>query len=144
MHRQTRPSPHSRHRPVRATAIAVRLPALALPMVFAGAASTLASTPPAPVALSGTAAPAGGNDNEFQFPVLNNSRQVAFYGILTGGSSFGGVFAGAPAALQAAAVLGTAAPAGGNYDAFLSNTLLNDSGRVAFYASLSGGSSSQG
>src|SRR5688500_9698183 len=70
------------------------------------------------VARSGTAAPAGGNySGFFGPPVLNGAGQVAFTAGLTGGSATAGLFAGAPGALQAAALRGPA-PAGGNYNGF--------------------------
>src|SRR5438105_10133401 len=75
-----------------------------------------AQSSPTLVALSGTAAPAGGNYSSFSAfgPVLNESGQVAFKGFLTGGSSTRGLFVGAPGAIQTIALQGTAAPAGGN------------------------------
>lgn len=98
---------------------------------------------PTMIALSGTAAAAGGNFSSFGFPLLSGSGQVAFSAGLTGGSSTEGIFAGTPGSLQAAALLGTAAPAGGNYSVFRP-PVLNGAGQVAFRATLTGGSSSQG
>jgi hypothetical protein len=100
-------------------------------------------------ALEGTAAPAGGNYSSLysadSFPLFNASGQVAFFANLTGGSSANGIFAGAPGSVQPVALLGTAAPAGGNYVGLKGGgQALNDLGRVAFVANLTGGSSSQG
>jgi hypothetical protein len=96
-------------------------------------------------AMSGNAAPAGGNYNGFTAgPMLNAAGQLAFTSRLTGGSSAGGIFVGAVGALQAAALLGTAAPAGGNYSNFIGVPAFNNLGQIAFSASLSGGSSTSG
>ena len=48
------------------------------------------------------------------------------------------MFVGAPGAVQAVALQGTSAPAGGNYSAFPSNAVLNGAGQVAFLANLTG------
>ncbi len=96
-----------------------------------------AQTAPVRVALSGTAAPAGGNYSLFGFPVVTGTGQVAFQSNLPGGSSTGGVFVGAPGAVQAAALQGTPAPAGGTYGG-LNVPVVNRSGQVAFIALLTG------
>jgi hypothetical protein len=94
-----------------------------------------AFVPPTVVALSGTAAPAGGNySGFFNPPVLNGAGQVAFYASLTGGSSIEGVFGGAPGALQPVALSGAAATTGGNYGAFYAYPVLNGAGQVVFLA----------
>lgn len=95
-------------------------------------------------ALQGTAAPLGGNYNNISFPTLSGSGQAAFTATLTGGSSNHGVFAGAPGSVQAVALTNTPAPAGGNYSDFLGQPRINEPGQVAFRANLTGGSSSQG
>ncbi len=103
--------------------------------------------PPLTVALSGNAAPAGGNYGSFGAPVLNGSGQVAFVANLTGGASSAGIFTGTPGLLQAAALQGTAAPAGGNYSSFSTSSgslVLNGSGQAVFFANLTGGSSNSG
>src|SRR5439155_3137743 len=88
---------------------------------------------------------AGGTYSTFTSnPGLNSSGQVAFYATLTGGSAPQGVFVGAPGSAQAAALYNTAAPAGGTYNGFGLTPLLNGAGQVAFWASLTGGSSTQG
>lgn len=77
--------------------------------------------------------------------VVNASGQLAFHAFLTGGSSTSGLFVGTPGTVQAVALQGSPAPAGGNYDSFfLSRVLLNGAGQVAFGANLAGGSATQG
>jgi hypothetical protein len=96
-------------------------------------------------AVQGTAAPSGGNYTGFGgVPLLNGSGQVAFKGYMTGGSSAQGLFVGAPGSVQAVALSGSAAPAGGNYSNFPGYGAFNPSGRMAFVADLTGGSSTQG
>jgi hypothetical protein len=95
------------------------------------------------VARSGTAAPAGGNYSGLGSPAVNSAGQVSFFASLTGGSSTGGLFAGAPGALQAVAMLGSAAPGGGTYSS-LSPFALSASEKMSFYANLSGSSSTSG
>jgi hypothetical protein len=96
------------------------------------------------VGLAGTAAPAGGNYSVFgSTPILNASGQVAYFASLTGGSSTQGLFAGAPGSMQAAALVGTAAPTGGNYSS-LGNPAINNAGQLAYSASLTGGSATAG
>src|SRR5439155_384010 len=107
--------------------------------VFAGAPGSVQA-----VARSGTAAPAGGNYSYFPAgPALNAAGQVAFLANMIGGTTTGGLFVGAPGAVQAAALLGSAAPAGGAYSSF-GGFSLNASEKVAFYANLSGGSATSG
>src|SRR5262249_51206211 len=67
------------------------------------------------VALQRTPAPAGGNYSFLGVPSLNNAGQVAFASFLTGGPSTQGIFAGTVGSIQAVALQGAAAPAGGNY-----------------------------
>jgi hypothetical protein len=90
-------------------------------------------------AQTGTAAPVGGSYNSFNYPVLNGYGQLAFTANLTSGTSSEGLFVGSPGSIQAAALLGAAAPAGGNYSSFVTNSaVLNDAGQVAFVANLTG------
>jgi hypothetical protein len=103
--------------------------------IFAGPPGSLQT-----VALSGSPAPAGGTYNGLGSPGINASGQVVFSPGLTGGSSSGGIFVGSPGSIQAAALQGAAAPAGGTYSGFL-QPVPNASGQVAFYADLTGGSS---
>jgi hypothetical protein len=87
--------------------------------------------------LQGNPAPGGGNWSSFTDPVLNGAGQVMFRANLTGGSSASGLFVGAPGAVQAAALQGAPAPAGGDYGGF-DNAALNGAGKVAFLANLTG------
>jgi hypothetical protein len=110
------------------------------------------------VALQGTAAPNGEPFGSLytsattELVTLNSSGQLAFNAPLTGGTPTSGVFTGTSAAsLQAVALQGSAAPAGGNYSAFLSqgtNTayspLINNAGQLAFQSSLTGGTAASG
>jgi hypothetical protein len=108
--------------------------------VFVGAPGAIQA-----VALTGSAAPAGGTYSDFLTQVLNGTGQMAYLASLTGGSTPSGLFVGAPGAIQAAALPGTAAPAGGNYSGFYNERLaLNESGQVAFRATLTGGASTDG
>jgi hypothetical protein len=108
--------------------------------IFAGAPGSVQT-----VALQGAAAPAGGNYSGFPnlAAVINASGRVAFVSDLTGGSAGGGIFVGVPGSVQAVALQGTTAPAGGKYGGF-GSTFLNASGQVAINCSLSGGSSNSG
>lgn len=94
------------------------------------------------VALSGGAAPGGGSYTSFGPAVLNNSGQVAFAALLSGGTANAGLYAGAAGAVQPVARGGDAAPGGGTYlnptsgilsDVF-GNPVLNTAGQVAFSA----------
>jgi hypothetical protein len=98
--------------------------------------ATAVPTGPTVVAFSGTAAPAGGNYSSFGPPMLNASGQVEF--VATTSVSGNGIFAGTPGSLATAALIGTAAPAGGNYTNFVGTPVLNASGQVAFVAATSG------
>lgn len=100
-------------------------------------------TGPTLVAVTGAAAPAGGNYLGFSSPVLNGSGQIAFHASLTGGSSPSGHFAGAPGSLQAAALRNSAAPGGGTYNAF-DALALNDAGQVAYLAFVTGAAGAKG
>jgi hypothetical protein len=124
---------------------------LAIGFGSAGSRPVAAQTPPVPVALSGTPAPAGGNYGTFStsasttfLPVRNEAGRAYFYSDLTGGSSTAGLFAGTPGAVQAVALQGSPAPAGGNYTNSFSDLLQNASGQVAFSCSLTSGSAAQG
>src|SRR5947207_3220778 len=123
----------------RVSALAGLLASVALHLSPGPAAAQVIVTP---LALSGSAAPAGGNYSGFNgggYVALNASGQVAFHGQLTGGSSTLGIFAGAPGSVQAVALQGSASPVGGNYVGF-SLPVLNDAGQMAFSAGLTGGS----
>jgi hypothetical protein len=107
------------------------------------------SRPPGPVhtiALTNTAAPAGGDFLTLDVPVVNELGQVAFHAQLNNGTSLtgAGVFVGAPGSLEAAALRHSAAPLGGNYGQFYFEPVLNNSGQVAFVAALSGETTNSG
>ncbi len=95
------------------------------------------------VALQGTPAPGGGLYSFVGFPVINNAGQVAYSSALTGGTSNSGIFIGVPGSVQAIALQGNSAPAGGNYSSF-ALPVLNGAGQVAFSANLIGGSATSG
>ncbi len=100
-----------------------------------------AAAQPVRVALTGTAAPAGGNYTGFTSdPVLNASGQVGYIASLTSGTATSGVFVGAAGAVQSVALQGGSAPGGGTYTSFTPLPSLNATGQVAFTASLSGSS----
>jgi hypothetical protein len=110
-----------------------------------------AAQSPLPVALSATAAPAGGNYGAFSIdglnsflPVVSETGRVYFYTTLTGGSSTAGLFVGPSGALQTVALQGSPAPAGGNFTNSFSDLRQNGAGQVAFSCSLAGGAAAQG
>ncbi len=70
-------------------------------------------------------------------PVLNNLGQAAFYLFDFDGNGTG-IYLGSGEALIQIASAGQAAQGGGDYSSFSSNVALNDSGQVAFRASLTG------
>ncbi|HMP06249.1 MAG TPA: hypothetical protein PJ982_07870 [Lacipirellulaceae bacterium] len=102
-----------------------------------------------PIALAGTAAPAGGtyvNVGSAGVVQLNANGQVAFHSTLSGSLSTPGTFLHDGTTATALAVHRTAAPAGGNYGSVLSGVdiQLNDSGQAAFRSTLIGGGSTEG
>jgi hypothetical protein len=117
-------------------------------LLLMSAAATSAA--PTVIALSGTAAPGGGTfTGGFTNPTLNSTGLVAFNANITGGTSTSGIFTNASGSLQAAALQGTAAPAGGNYANLYSSAtttadVLNSSGELAFTAPLTAGTSTSG
>jgi hypothetical protein len=100
--------------------------------------------PDAAVALAGDPAPdtGGGTYTEFGFPVVNDLGYVVFLANVTGGSASGGVFLDTGGPEEAVAVEGGTAPdtGGGAYATVTSPGVLDVSGRVAFSATLTGGS----
>src|SRR4051812_10348649 len=100
--------------------------------------------PTTTAALVGTASPTGNNYSALNaLPVVNASGQVAFLANLAGAATQG-IFAGTPGTtLATAALLGNAAPAGGNYQQ-LTNPAINSAGKVLFRASLTGGTAGSG
>jgi hypothetical protein len=89
------------------------------------------------IALSGQAAPKGGNYSTFFGPqILNDRGQVAFEPFLTGGTSGRGIFRGdghttTPIALKGTAAAGTT----GTFDSF-GDLKMGKDGKVAFIATL--------
>ena len=105
-----------------------------------------AQSTPTAIALSGTAAPAGGNYGAFPaspasifLPVVNSAGRVEFYSTLAGGSSTAGLFVGSPGSITPIAIQGQVAPAGGNFTDSFSDNQLNAAGQVAFTCTLSSG-----
>jgi hypothetical protein len=96
------------------------------------------------VALQGSPAPGGGNYGLLgSAPELSSTGLLTFRAGLTGTFANHAVFAGAPGDLQTVASQGSGAPAGGSYNNLVV-PVINDSGQVAFHATLTGGSSNQG
>jgi hypothetical protein len=108
--------------------------------IFFGTPGTTLTT----VALNNSTTPAGGVFGPFSGPhAVNSAGQVAFVSSRNGDFN-SALFAGTPGStLTTVAVMGNAAPAGGNYSAMFSPAL-NAAGNVAFLANLSGGSSNRG
>jgi hypothetical protein len=108
--------------------------------LFFGTPGTTLTT----VAHSGSTTPAGGVFGVFSStPAVNSAGQVAFVTNRNGDQS-SAIFAGTPGStLTSVAVMGNAAPAGGNYST-MGDPALNASGQVAFLANLTGGSSTRG
>jgi hypothetical protein len=96
------------------------------------------------VALAGDSAPdtGGGTYTDFGYPVVNDLGYVVFLANVTGGSASGGVFLDTGGPEEAVAVEGGTAPetGGGTYASVTSWGALDDSGRVAFSATVTGGS----
>lgn len=102
-----------------------------------------------PVVLAGQEAP---STNGAQFstfgsaPTLNEAGQLVFAATLSNSSD--GIFAAVPGSVQAVAYEGQSAPGAGNSTFNVINTanpmLSNSAGQVAFYASLTGGTTSSG
>ncbi|HEX3602015.1 MAG TPA: choice-of-anchor tandem repeat NxxGxxAF-containing protein, partial [Lacipirellulaceae bacterium] len=87
-----------------------------------------------PIALDGTAAPAGGNYHSVaSFPGINSAGQVVFISFLNGGSSTEGIFSGGLGSVRTVALRGDPAPSGGVYDTFFT-PLINSSGMSTFRA----------
>jgi hypothetical protein len=108
--------------------------------LFFGTPGTTLTT----VALNNSTTPAGGVFGPFSGPpAVNSAGQVAFVSNRNGDFN-SALFAGTPGTtLTSVAVMGDAAPAGGNYSAMFTPAL-NVAGNVAFLANLTGGSSTRG
>jgi hypothetical protein len=107
--------------------------------IFAGTPGTTLAT----AALLGNAAPAGGNYQQLTNPAINAAGKVLFRASLTGGTAGSGVFYGTPGTtLTTVALQGTASPAGGNYGAFSGTPAVNSAGQVVIISDV--GSSNNG
>jgi hypothetical protein len=97
----------------------------------------------AAVALVGDPAPdtGGGTYTDFGYPVVNDLGYVVFLSNVAGGTASGGVFLDTGGPEQAVAVEGGTAPetGGGTYATVTSFGVLDAVGRVAFSATLAGG-----
>jgi len=96
------------------------------------------------VALSGQAAPGTGGGTfsiSLGTPVLNDSGQTAFSSVITGSTSTQGIFrSDSGSALTAIARAGQSAPgSGGGTFGGLGAAVLNASGQMAFFSTISGG-----
>jgi hypothetical protein len=101
-------------------------------------------TDAAAIALSGHAAPKGGNYSagvsiQFFGSVLNDRGQAAFGAFLTGGTSRSGIFRGDGATTIPIALEGTAAAGTTGTFASFGNIKMGNDGRVAFIATLTPG-----
>lgn len=93
-----------------------------------------------PAALQGTAAPAGGDFNAFDFVEINSNGQVVYKATLTGGTSSSGVFLRDGNTTTPVVLSGTATPVGGNFSNNSQWLQLDSSGDVAFWSSMDNGS----
>jgi hypothetical protein len=94
-----------------------------------------------PHAMSGQAAPGGGNYGSFVLPALNRFGQVAFKASLVAGDSNEGLFLSSDGFVETVALANTSAPAGGVISELTPIRGLNGAGEVTFFANLTGGSS---
>ena len=83
---------------------------LALPVLAAAPAQTLAQGHTDTVALLGQSAPGAGTFSGLGTPVLNDAGQTAFYATITGGTNTGGIYRGSGSTLTAIALQGQSAP----------------------------------
>lgn len=94
-----------------------------------GSATTIAVTP--------QAAPSGGIITAIALPAINASGQMVFGTAISNGPYIGGIHVGNGATLQPVALIGAAAPGGGNHGpSFTSTPTINNAGQVAFFNSL--------
>ncbi len=117
--------------------------------ILLSAAGSAYAAGPALIALSGASAPGGGTYSALSNPAINYGGQVAFDASVTGGTSTSGLFTGTTSSVQAVALQGTAAPAGGSYGTLYTSqtnelAALNVNGQLAFNAPLTGGTSTSG
>ena len=100
----------------------------------------------AKVVAAGDPGPAGSTFLAFQTPAFNDSGEVVFMAALTGGFD-GGVFIGSTfGQLEAVALNGAAAPAGGNFSitAARPDVAINNQHDIVFRANLTGGTADSG
>jgi hypothetical protein len=89
----------------------------------------------------------GGTFSSFANPVLNDAGQTAFRGLITGGTSVAGIYRNASnsGALTAIAVSGSILPGtGGGTPTLNFEPVLNNAGQTAFYAPITGGTTTGG
>jgi hypothetical protein len=98
------------------------------------------------VAATGDPTPAGGTFSTFlspgfyaTIPIVTDQQKVAFRGIISGGPA-SGVFLASGATLTTVAAAGGSTPLGGTYTSFGRAPSPNESGEVAFWATMSGSS----
>lgn len=101
------------------------------------------------VALEGEGAPGTGGGTYSSFsgpPGLNDLGEVAFWGIVDGGTSDAGIFLVSAGTHTAVALEGQSAPdsGGGTYSGFFGSPVLDTSGEVAFWAGIDGGATEAG
>ena len=100
----------------------------------------------AKIAVSADPAPGGGTFSQFSGGgfSFNDSGEVAFQASLNGGAGIG-AFVGSTSSLQAVALNGAPAPAGGNFSLNANqDILINNQHDVVFRAALTGGSADSG
>ena len=97
------------------------------------------------IALLGGSAPGtgGGTYSSLGPPCVSDGGDFAFPALVSGGSGGAGVFVDSGGVLTAIVVAGQAAPGGGDFSNF-GTACVNDSGDVAFFASVTGGTGSTG
>jgi hypothetical protein len=113
-----------------------------------GAFGTLVGAPGAlqTAFVSGATSPSGGTFGSL-YPnsqLLNASGQVAFYSRLNDSPYNAGLFVGTPGALQTVALEGTATQGGNTFATIDNFPRFNAAGQVAFFSSLTGGTSTSG
>lgn len=96
-----------------------------------------------PLAVTGTASPAGGQYSLINYPTLNNAGQTGFHSAVTGGSTASGTFVASSGGSQSVVLQGTASPLGGTYTSNSQTIALNDSGRIAQFVEITGGSATE-
>lgn len=102
----------------------------------------------APLFFAGEPAPGtgGGSISDFSSAALDDLGRVVFTGVVSGGSVASGLFRWDAGTLAALVLEGEPAPGtgGGSFSGFLGEVATNAAGEVAFYASVAGGSATEG